>query len=421
MNENFDLKKAVKNDFIFTTDNAEDALLFLQERDRSTLVTLAKDITVTPIAPGDLRLFPKEREDLKVVSHSIPEDLLVDYDADAAYEECARDTKLLISRAKGYERYLLRPQAIPGLLKTTLTGGPGWGILQDKDNTEFAHAINCFLEVRPRDMTLIEVWGAVTGIASDKYQYLSQYSLLEVLLLSAAASDAKLTKFMYSHEMTFATVEFPPEKVLAYSLDKLNFDPNKAKMLMHMRDSDNSNSAAVVWIEITDGTNTLATTGIYAVHKGASSIQKFAEACNSAPSAVKDTVDQVMALAAYKLQFGESTIREVGKRIGISDSVLVKEIKQAKVNGIRFDEMTAYEGYLFLCGLIDSLKVNKSKTKSFCGNEELIESYIKTETKAKIITARWTDIDEERHYKDITNLNPSVAEDPNQVSFFDEA
>ena len=204
MNENFDLKKAVKNDFIFTTDNAEDALLFLQERDRSTLVTLAKDITVTPIAPGDLRLFPKEREDLKVVSHSIPEDLLVDYDADSAYEECARDTKLLISRAKGYERYLLRPQAIPGLLKTTLTGGPGWGILQDKDNTEFAHAINCFLEVRPRDMTLIEVWGAVTGIASDKYQYLSQYSLLEVLLLSAAASDAKLTKFMYSHEMTFA-------------------------------------------------------------------------------------------------------------------------------------------------------------------------------------------------------------------------
>lgn len=421
MNENFDLMKAARNDFVYSTNNAEEALDFLRIRDESTLLTVARDITVTPIAPGDQRLFPGELASMNVVHHSIADNLRADYDPVKAYEECCNDTKLLICRGNGYERYLLRPQALKGLLSTTLTSGSGWGILQSKNNNDFANAINCFLTVRPRDITLIEVWGAVTAVASDRYTALPQYALLDTLLRSAESGQGKLTKFLYSHEMTYATVEFPPELVRRYSLEKLKFDASKAKMLMNMRTSDNLNSAATVAIEITDGEKTMATTSAYVAHKGQSSLERFEESCNSRNTALQEVYDQLVALSEYSLQYGESTIREVGKRMSIPDSVMVKAIKEAKIRGMLFDKMTAYDGYLFICELISTLNVNKSKTKSFCGNEAMIENYIKTDAKAKVAMLRWTDIDQERHYKDITNLNAHVFEDPNQISLFDPA
>lgn len=419
MNEKFDLMKAAKNDFVFITDNAEKALEFLKIRDESTLVTVERGITVTPCAPGDQRLFPGELESMNVVYRSIATELLKDYDPVQAYEECCRDTKLLISKNNGYERYLLRPQALKGLLSTTLTSGSGWLILQSKNNIDFANAINCFLEVRPREITLIEVWGAVTAVASDRYKALPQYELLNIMLRSVESAKGKLIKFIYSHEMTYATVEFPPEMVKRYSLDKLNFDVSKATMRMHMRTSDNLNSAATVWIEITDGEKTLVTTNVYVMHKGQSSLQKFLESCEQAPLAMKELTEHLLVLSNYKLQYGESTIREVGRRMSIPDSVMVKTIKEAKICGLAFNQMTAYDGYLFVCQLINTLKVNKSKTKSFCGNEAMIENYIKTEAKAKVAMLRWMDIDQERHYKDITNLSSSTFEDPNQISLFD--
>lgn len=416
------LMEAVSNRFTFSTNDAAEAMDFLEWRDANTSVLVTKDVTVKNVAPFDVRLMPDDYAVLHVVQHSIAEDEVQAYDSEKAFENSVADSKLLVTRGKGYERILLRPTAIPGLLGTTLVQGSGWGILQAKDSEAFANAINCFLEVRQRPVTLIEVWGSVTGFASERYVYLPQQELFRSFLAAATDRDGELVSFQYSHELTYAVAEFPPEQVRKYSLDKIGFDPGQASMRMYMSTSDCLQSSAHVWFVIEDGDKTVSATGVYAAHKGSSAISKFEDSCFEMHKALTEKVNRLADLDQYVLQYPESTLREVGKRMQIPDRITVKAIRDAIAEGIDFEQMTAFEGYLFVCRILDSLQVSKSKTRSFCGNEELIANYIKTEVKAKVADVRWQELDEEKRWPDIgfAAEDSLFVEAPNQISIFDE-
>jgi hypothetical protein len=411
------IRNARKDGFIFTSNDVNDVMWLLGIISDSTTVHEVRNPKVTRAKKGDVRLFNEEYKALHIVQSTISDPNYSDDSLEADYEECANNTGLLISADGGETNYLTRDTAFGGICDITRVKGRGLTDLYRMDIDMFIQTVNNLLTARSGSpVTFIEVMGRTTGVASGMYRHMDQKKLLQSFLVAAADKNGSLVNFNYSHELTYAVAEFPPELVQTYAIDRLGFDPAKAKMQMVMKNSVTRSSAARVYFIIREGDKEISALGAYTAHKGNSAIEAFAEACLGMHAALTQTVDALLDLSNIKLNNAESTIREVARRCGLSDRKMVEEIKSAKRAGkIDFGAMTAYEGYLFLNNVINDAQLSKSKVKGFSGNTDLIASYVKTEIKARIAVQHWGDIDQTLFFDEVT-VTPAQDVDPRQIS-----
>lgn len=411
------LVAARKDKFVFSSHDVDDAVWLLDEISNATKVHSVTSPKVTRCPKGDTRLFPGEFKKLNLKQETVSS---ADYNLETEFEDCAESTGLLISGDDGATNFLTRECAGAGINDATRVKGKGLSDLYQKDRDRYIQTVNNLFWGRgDSPLTFIEVMGRVTGVASGIYRHLDQKQLLQSFLIAAAENDGELSNFNYSHELTYATAKFPSEKVKAYAVDRLGFDPNKSSMEMTMKNSVTRSSAARVYFTIKDGDKEIAALGAYTAHKGNSAVENFALACLGMTQALQQTVNDLLDLSALQLLRGESTVREVARRVGISEKKIVEEIKNAKRNGIDFNSMSAYEGYLFLNRVIDDAPLSKSKTKGFSGNVDLIGSYIRSELKARVVVQRWSEIDQILYFDEVDASSASDV-DPRQISLLDE-
>lgn len=414
------LKAARKDNFVFSTTDVGNALWLLEEITKATKTYTVTEPKVTRCPKGDMRLFPKEFKELNLKQETISDPEL---NLETEAEDCAESTGLLISGNDGTGNpfnLLTRGSSIAGINDAARSSGRGLSDLYQQNLDFYIGCVNYLLWGRRHTpLTFIEVMGRVTSVVSSSYKHLNQDELLQFFLVAAAQNSGKLTNFNYSHELTYATVTFPSEKVETYSVDQLGFDPKTSSMQMHMKNSVTRNSAARVFFSIKDGDKELVAIGAYTAHFGNADVSKFSEACLGMNEALNQSIAELMALTKIQLTHAESSCREVAHRVGISDRRIVEEIKAAKRSGIDFDTLSAYEAYLFLNRVIDNGPIAKSKTKGFSGNTELIDTYIRTETKAKVANQQWQEIDKVLYYDDVDASVPSDV-DPRQISLLDE-
>ena len=413
------LLEASKDGFVFKSSDATEVLEFLSERQKHVKLRVVDSISTIPVFPVDTRLDPEEFRKHNVTCETMKD--VDDFLPETAFEECAKNVGLIITTTKGYDSLLLRDTAEAGLHDACEVNGRGWNNVR-RNAAVHSDACNAFLSTGKRRTTLIEVFGRVTGIASSKYVYLPQDQLLQAFITAGAECGGTLGEFVYTHGITYAYIDFPVEEAQKYSLDLLGFDKAKTTLRMYMCTSDCRQSSAHVWFELTDGDKACSAVGAYQAHKGRSAIAKFSEACMSMFEALSQSCTELLNLEQVPLQYPESTIRTVAKRLGIADSHVVSVIRDAKSQGINMNGWTAYEGYLFLCGVIDSYQPKKKKSarRLASGNVELFENYEKTEQKAKIARHPWKEIDTEERYEPVELLpEKGKKEDPlpGQMSF----
>lgn len=410
------IRNARKDDFVFSSNNVTDVMWFLGVISDSTKVHVARKPKICRAKKGDVRLFPEEYKNLHVVQTTISDPNYTDASLETDYEECANNTGFLFSPDGGETNFLTRNTAFSGTCDGMRVTGRGLTDVYKMDIDKFIEMGNILLAARGESpITVIEVMGRATGIASGMYRHMDQKKLTQAFLVAAADKNGTLANFNYSHELTYAVAEFPPELVLTYAVDRLGFNPATAKMQMIMKNSVTRSSAARVMFIIRDGDKEISALGAYTAHKGNNAIEAFSEACLNMHPALKQTIDALLDLENIQLNNAESTIREVARRCGLSDRKMVEEIKSAKRAGIDFGNMTAYQGYLFLNNVINDAQLSKSKVKGFSGNADLIASYVKTEIKARIALQHWGDIDQTLFYDEVT-ISPAQDVDPRQIS-----
>lgn len=411
--------EATKDGFVFKSSDANEVLDFLSERREHVKVRVVDALSTIPVFPVDTRIDPEEFRKHNVTCSTMGND--IGYSPEEAFEECCRNVGLIITSTKGYDSQLLRDTAEQGLHDACEVKGSGWNNVR-KNSAVHSDVCNGFLSTGKRRITLIEVYGRITGIASSKYTYLPQDQLLQAFITAGAEGSGKLGEFIYTHGITYAYIDFPPEEAQKYSLDLLGFDQGKTKLRMYMCTSDCRQSSAHVWFILTDGDKACSAVGAYQAHKGRSAIARFSESCMTMFEALNQSCAELLALEQIPLQYPESTIRDVARRLGIADRHVVSVIRDSKTQGISMNGWTAYEGYLFLCGVIDSYQPKKKKqTKSSSGSADLFENYVKTEQKAKVSRQPWKEIDTEERYDPI-DLAPSKGKTdvlPGQISFDD--
>lgn len=414
--------EASKDSFVLKTSDPNEALEFLYDRKECTKVIVIDSLSIIPVAAVDTRIDPEQYRKYNITNNTMPDN--IGYSQEQAFEENARNVGLIVTTTKGYNCLLLRATALDGVFDQTGTSGSGWNRAFVKSKILVSDAANALIQCNPGRYTLIEVFGRTTGIASSKYQYLPQEGLFQAFITAGARSNGKLGEFIYTHSITYAYIDFPAEEAKKYGVDVLNFDQNKTTLRMYMVTSDCRQSSAHVWFELTDGDKCCTAIGAYQAHKGKSAIAKFSESCFTMFEALTQSVTMLTNLKGIQLQYPESTIREVAHRMGVADKHISSVILEAKSQGITMQGWSAYEGYLFLCGAIDTYQPNrKGKKVQFFGNSELFAQYEKTEQKAKVIRQPWKDIDTEERYEPLV-LQPKTGKTdvlPGQLSLDDMA
>lgn len=410
--------EASKDGFVFKTSDASEVLEFLSEREKHVKVSVVDTLSTIPVFPVDTRIDPEEFRKHNVSCNTMECD--IGYSPEEAFEECCRNVGLIVTTTKGYDSLLLRDTAEAGLHDACEVKGSGWNNVR-KNSAVHSDACNAFLSTNHRRTTLIEVYGRVTGIASSKYTYLPQDQLLQAFITAGAEGNGSLGEFIYTHGITYAYIDFPAEEARKYSLDLLGFDKSKTTLRMYMCTSDCRQSSAHVWFILTDGEKACSAVGAYQAHKGRSAIARFSESCMTMFEALNQSCQELQALEGITLQYPESTIRDVARRLGIADRHTVSVIRDAKKQGIDMNGWTAYEGYLFLCGVIDSYQPKKKAKTSARGSLDLFNNYVKTEQKAKIAHHPWKEIDAEERYEPVELLPEKGKADalPGQMSFDD--
>lgn len=411
------INNARKDNFVFTSTNMDEVMELLGIISDGTKVHVVKDPRVRRAPKGDVRMMQEEYDALHVVQTTITDPSYTAQSLEVDYEDSANNTGILLSGDNGETHFLTRSTCEQGIDDATRVKGRGLRDLKNKDMDLYIQTINNLLFARGESpVTIIEVMGRATGVASGLYSHMDQRKLLQSFLIAAADKNGWLQNFNYTHELTYAVAEFPPELVETYAVDRLGFDPKASKMYMVMKNSVTRASAARVYFIIKEGDREIVAIGVYTAHKGNNPESAFASACLDMNSAMSATVEAVCALMNIPLKNGESTIREVARRCGLSDRKMVEEIKAAKGTGkIDFGNMTAFEGYLFLNNVINEAPLSKSQTKGFTGNVDLIASYVKAELKAKIALQHWGDIDQTLFFDEVT-VSPTQDVDPRQIS-----
>lgn len=407
--------EASKDGFTFRTADAMEAMTFLTERAAHTQVRVVDQMATIPVFPVDTRL-----DAASYTQHNVTDNTMTNvsgYSREEAFEECCRNVGLLLTTTKGYDSLLLRDTAELGLHDACEVQGRGWNHVR-RNHAVHSDVCNGFLQTGSRKATLIEVFGKVTGIASSKYTYLPQEQLLQAFITAGAESNGKLNEFIYAHDLTTACIEFPSDEAKKYSVQRLGMDESQTTLRMYMATSDTRRSSAYVWFVLSDGNRMCSAIGTYQAHKGKSAIVRFSESCLSMFTALSQTVKELLDLENIALTHAESTIREVAKRLGISDKHTASVIREQKAKGISFENgWSAYDGYLFICGIIDLYQPKKQKGRHF-GSDQLFENYVKTELKAKIGKQPWNELDSVEHFPPIELLPANSADEllPGQMS-----